>query len=165
MESYPAGLNARVVPLPREALPRDGRAQLDPGAADVALAEFRAVAQGGDIEVAVVLACLAYVRHQDARRAMHNYTTAQGVRIARQHPGAVREALSLLRFHGGEEGPRPEDAVAHALFAAECWWERHLAGERAHERRHEAHARQIASDLAVARSRAAVRITISGSQR
>lgn len=164
-EPFRSVLNATVRPLPIEALPRDGRAPLDRPAADVAIAEFHAAAKGGDLDVAVILACLAYVRHQDARRACHSYTTAQGVRMARQHPAAVADALAVLRFHGGDEGPRPEDAMAHALCVAEAWWERHLAGEREHERRHEAHARQIASDFAEARRRTAVRITISGSQR
>jgi hypothetical protein len=158
-------LNAAVVPLPIEALPRDGRAVLDPEAGRAAVDEFRSAVQGGDVEVAVVLACHAYVRHLDARRALHSYTTSQGVRISRQHPGAVREALSLLRFHGGEEGPRPEDAMAHALVAADQWWERHLAAERTHERRHRESTAQITADLAEARRRAAVRVTVSGSQR
>jgi hypothetical protein len=158
-------LNAAVVPLPLEALPRDGRAALDPEAGRVAVDEFRSAVRGGDVEVAVVLACLAYQRRLDARRAIHSYTTAQGVRMARQHSAAVADALAVLRFHGGEEGPRPEDAMAHALATAEAWWERHIAEERAHERRRESHGRQIASDLADARRRAAVRVTVSGSQR
>lgn len=157
---------AHVVPLPIEALPRDGRAPLDIEAGRHAWEEYEEVAGLVPARDAVLLACLAYQRHLDARRAMHSYTTAQGVRIARQHPGAVREALSLLRFHGGEEGPRPEDAVAHALAAADAWWERHLAGERVHERRHRESTAQIAADLEQARSRARVHmVTISGRQR
>ncbi len=159
-------LNSAVRPLPLEALPREGRAPLDTEAGRVAWEEYEAVAAQLPRRDAVLLACLAYQRHQDARRLAHSYPLSSGVHIARQHPGAVRAALEMLEFWGGSDGPRAEEAMARALAAAEGWWERHLAAERMHERRHGAQARQIAADLEQARSRARVHtVTISGRQR
>lgn len=157
--------HARVVPLPLEALPRDGRAPLDAEAGRYAWNEYEAVRGQLPPRDAVLLACVAYQRAQERRRLLHSYTTAGGLRIAEVRREEVLAALAALAYYGGEEGPRAEDAMAHALAAARGARERHEAEERAHERRHGAHARQIAADLAEARRRTAVRVTVSGSQR
>lgn len=158
-------LHAAVVPLPLEALPRDGRAPLDADALSAAWGEWEAVIGQLPPRDALALACVSYVRRIDARRLLHSYTTSAGLRIPDVRREEVLAALAALAYYGGEEGPQAEDAMARALAAARGARERHEAEERAHDRRHAAHARQIAADLAEARRRAAVRVTVSGSQR
>lgn len=137
---------ASVRPLPLEALPRDGRAPLDVEAGRAAWEEYEAVAGQLPPRDAVVLAALAYVRHLDARRMAHSYPLASGVRVARQHPEAVRAALATFAFWGGAAGSDPEGAMARALAASEGWWQRHLAEERTHERRHRESTAQLGAD-------------------
>ena len=146
-------LHAAVVPLPLEALPRDGRAPLDVDAGRVAWHEWESVIGQLPPRDALMLACVAYQRRLASRRLLHSYTTAGGLRIPDVRAEEVRAALAALAYYGVEEGPRAEDAMAHALAAAKGARERHEAEERLHERRHAAHARQIAADLAEARRR------------
>ena len=156
-------LHAVVVPLPAEALPRDGRAPLDPEAGRHAVDEYRAIrATGEGEELAVVLACLAYVRRQGARRDRWVYPLANGQRIPGVHPGMVSTLLHTLAYYGQLEGPAAEDAGARAIAAVFAWQERHEADERAHERRHGAHARQLKADLDTAKRRAQVHIANGG---
>jgi hypothetical protein len=151
----------------KEALPRDGRAPLDVEAGCAAWHEFENTCHSHGwldgleriqatvpLRDAVVLACLAYVHRIDARRARWVYPLASGQRIPGVHPGMVAALLSTLHYYGQLEGPAAEDAGARAIAAVFAWMERHEAEDRAHERRHGDHARQVAADLAQARRRA-----------
>ena len=149
----------------KEALPRDGRAPLDVEAGCAAWHEFEAVVGQVATRDAVVLACLAYVRRLDARRARWVYPLASGQRIPGVHPGMVAALLSTLHYYGQLEGPAAEDAGARALAAVFAWMERHEAEDRAHERRHGDHARQVAAELEQARRRAQVRHVGNGGGR
>ena len=158
-------LHAVVVPLPLEALPRDGRAPLDPEAGRVAWDEFEAIGDQLPIRDRVLMACLAYVRRQGARRDRWVYPLANGQRIPGVHAGMVSTLLHTLAYYGQLEGPAAEDAGARAIAAVFAWQERHEADERAHERRHGAHARQIKADLETAKRRAQAHHMLDGIKR
>lgn len=58
-----------------------------------------------------------------------------GRRIAGVTDEEVREALGTFQFYGGESGPQPEDAMAHAIACVDELRSRRAAEERQHERR------------------------------
>lgn len=81
------------------------------------------------------------------------------------NPDEVREALAVLVFWGGDGGPDPEKAMANALVAAAGWRERHEAEERAHGRRRDEAAHEMAVTLQLAEARERARVVVAGRQR
>lgn len=141
---------------------------LHPEAAAAAILEARTVIEAGQgLENAAVLAGLAMVRklQEIARRGARYPLGINGDCLVGIHPADVHVALTELVRWGGDEGPRAEDAMAKALAEVDkTRAERAQKAATAPCRRPDARA-QVAADLAVARSRAAVRTIVSGSRR
>lgn len=129
-----SGNHAHVRPEPQEALPREIRVPLDAEAGHRAVEEYRSAAQHSDVEVAVVLACLTYVRHLEWRRSLDTYDLKGGLRIHGLSRDEVQAARGALVYYGGDTGALEDDAMARALSAARAWRDVHEARHRQHVR-------------------------------